>query len=62
VRDSKNPAGPVLSVSADAWTAFVESARRGEFGRTVRSTIPRLDGLRTQISAPAVVGGCADLI
>ncbi|BDD73811.1 DUF397 domain-containing protein [Streptomyces violaceoruber] len=29
VRDSKNPYGPELSFRADAWTAFVESLRRG---------------------------------
>ncbi|MET9546924.1 DUF397 domain-containing protein [Streptomyces sp. NPDC006627] len=26
IRDSKNPDGPALSVSADAWTAFVSWA------------------------------------
>ncbi|AIJ14353.1 MULTISPECIES: DUF397 domain-containing protein [Streptomyces] len=29
VRDSKNPVGPTLRFQADAWTAFVESLRRG---------------------------------
>ncbi|MFD6420751.1 DUF397 domain-containing protein [Streptomyces sp. NPDC060198] len=27
VRDSKNPAGPVLTISARAWTAFVNVVR-----------------------------------
>ncbi|WP_432133375.1 DUF397 domain-containing protein [Streptomyces sp. bgisy154] len=27
VRDSKNPAGPVLTVSRAAWLAFVRAAR-----------------------------------
>lgn len=27
VRDSKNPAGPVLVVRADAWQAFVDGLR-----------------------------------
>ncbi|MFD4665913.1 DUF397 domain-containing protein [Streptomyces halstedii] len=27
VRDSKNPAGPVLLLGADAWQAFVEGLR-----------------------------------
>jgi hypothetical protein len=27
VRDSKNPAGPVLVVGADAWRAFVDGLR-----------------------------------
>jgi hypothetical protein len=27
VRDSKNPASPMLVVSADAWTAFMGSSR-----------------------------------
>jgi hypothetical protein len=29
VRDSKDPAGPVLSFDPAAWTRFVESTRRG---------------------------------
>jgi hypothetical protein len=29
VRDSKRATGPMLSVDADAWTAFVEQAARG---------------------------------
>jgi hypothetical protein len=32
IRDSKNPAGPALVVTADAWTAFVGSVTAGEFG------------------------------
>ncbi|MET7615700.1 DUF397 domain-containing protein [Streptomyces sp. NPDC005408] len=28
VRDSKNPAGPVLVIGAASWTAFVEGVRR----------------------------------
>ncbi|WP_051732158.1 Scr1 family TA system antitoxin-like transcriptional regulator [Kitasatospora phosalacinea] len=32
VRDSKDPQGPVLSVSPAAWSAFVEAAGRGGFG------------------------------
>ncbi|MFI0943201.1 DUF397 domain-containing protein [Streptomyces sp. NPDC021020] len=31
VRDSKNPTGPALSVPADAFAAFVEGVKRGEF-------------------------------
>jgi hypothetical protein len=31
VRDSKDPAGPVLTFTADGWTAFLDGARRGEF-------------------------------
>ncbi|MDG4762984.1 DUF397 domain-containing protein [Solwaraspora sp. WMMD406] len=31
VRDSKNPAGPVLIFTADEWDAFVGGARDGEF-------------------------------
>ncbi|WP_431996129.1 DUF397 domain-containing protein [Streptomyces fungicidicus] len=27
VRDSKNPSGPVLTVGADAWQAFVDGLR-----------------------------------
>ncbi|MFI7021791.1 DUF397 domain-containing protein [Micromonospora sp. NPDC049900] len=27
VRDSKDPSGPVLTVSPDAWTAFVRQVR-----------------------------------
>jgi hypothetical protein len=28
VRDSKDPAGPVLRVSSDAWSALIETIRR----------------------------------
>jgi hypothetical protein len=31
VRDSKNPDGPVLSVGAPAWTAFLDGVRAGDF-------------------------------
>ncbi len=31
VRDSKDPAGPVLRFSADAWRAFIVDVRDGEF-------------------------------
>ncbi|GHJ36687.1 DUF397 domain-containing protein [Streptomyces sp. TS71-3] len=32
VRDSKNPSGPVLDFSADAFSSFVAGVRSGEFG------------------------------
>ena len=32
VRDSKNPDGPVLSSSAEAFACFVEGVKAGEFG------------------------------
>ncbi|MET9397054.1 DUF397 domain-containing protein [Kitasatospora sp. NPDC002965] len=32
VRDSKDPQGPALIFSADAFTAFVDAVRAGEFG------------------------------
>jgi predicted secreted Zn-dependent protease len=31
MRDSKNPAGPALSVSAQAWSSFVRGIKHGEF-------------------------------
>ncbi len=31
VRDSKDPAGPALSVSAAQWVAFTAGVRAGEF-------------------------------
>jgi len=31
VRDSKNPAGAVLSFTEQEWTAFVEGVEAGEF-------------------------------
>ncbi|MET9219764.1 DUF397 domain-containing protein [Streptomyces sp. NPDC088197] len=31
VRDSKDPQGPVLSFSPEAWTAFVTDVDRGAF-------------------------------
>lgn len=32
VRDSKNPAGPVLAVPLDQWRSFLGSVRTGQFG------------------------------
>jgi uncharacterized protein DUF397 len=32
VRDSKNPDGPVLRFSADAWQAFVSNIKAGQLG------------------------------
>jgi hypothetical protein len=32
VRDSKNPAGPALTISPRAWTAFIASVRAGQIG------------------------------
>lgn len=29
IRDSKDPEGPVLRVSAEAWRGFVDAVRRG---------------------------------
>lgn len=34
VRDSKNPAGPVLLFTRGEWDAFVEGAKDGEFDLT----------------------------
>ena len=31
VRDSKDPAGPVLAVSAAGWTSFIAALRAGTF-------------------------------
>ncbi|MER5970988.1 DUF397 domain-containing protein [Streptomyces sp. NPDC002055] len=31
VRDSKNPAGPALLVTAEAWSSFVTAVSAGEF-------------------------------
>ena len=31
VRDSKNPAGPALTVTASEWAAFTTGIRTGEF-------------------------------
>lgn len=33
VRDSKDPAGPVLRFTPGEWTAFVAAVRDGEFDR-----------------------------
>ena len=33
VRDSKDPDGPRLNFSADAFAAFVDGVKRGDFGR-----------------------------
>ena len=32
VRDSKDPAGPVLVFGPDAWRAFLDGVRSGDFG------------------------------
>ncbi|MCT2592476.1 DUF397 domain-containing protein [Streptomyces sp. N2-109] len=32
VRDSKNPTGPVLNASVDAFASFVAGVKGGEFG------------------------------
>lgn len=32
LRDSKNPSGPVLRFSADAWQAFVANIKAGQLG------------------------------
>ncbi|MBM9509037.1 DUF397 domain-containing protein [Actinacidiphila acididurans] len=32
VRDSKNPTGPALLFTVDAWAAFLAGLARGEFG------------------------------
>ena len=34
VRDSKDPSGPRLTFTADAWTAFVSGVRKGDFPTT----------------------------
>lgn len=31
VRDSKDPTGPVLAVSLDAWAVFLEAVQSGQF-------------------------------
>jgi hypothetical protein len=31
LRNSKDPSGPVLALSRDEWTAFLDGVRRGEF-------------------------------
>ncbi|MFF4934978.1 DUF397 domain-containing protein [Streptomyces griseofuscus] len=32
VRDSKNPAGPILDIPADSFSSFVASVKTGQFG------------------------------
>lgn len=32
VRDSKDPAGPVLAFTSDEWVMFVAGVKAGEFG------------------------------
>lgn len=32
VRDSKDPEGPALTFSANAWSVFLHAVRDGEFG------------------------------
>ena len=40
VRDSKNPAGPKLIFTRQAWVAFVEDVKRGPGGDVVRAGWP----------------------
>lgn len=35
VRDSKDPAGPAMAFTTDAWAAFTAAVRRGEFSSAV---------------------------
>lgn len=37
MRDSKDPAGPVLTFTAAEWEAFMDGARKGEFDDIGRS-------------------------
>ncbi len=39
LRDSKDPDGPVLRFSLDAWIAFVAGVRAAEFDRSGLSTM-----------------------
>jgi hypothetical protein len=38
VRDSKDPAGPVLTFTAPEWSAFLAGVRDGEFDLTPAKT------------------------
>jgi hypothetical protein len=31
MRDSKNPTGPVLTFTPDAWAAFIEGVKHGDY-------------------------------
>jgi hypothetical protein len=37
VRDSKDPAGPVLTFAPDAWAGFLAAVKRGEYPATKQS-------------------------
>lgn len=41
VRDSKDPAGPVLQFTPDEWSAFIGGARNGEFDGFGKELSPR---------------------
>lgn len=45
IRDSKNPAGPVLRVSAEAWSTFVDAVRED----LIRSRLGGLPRMRQQV-------------
>jgi hypothetical protein len=36
VRDSKDPASPVISFAPDSWRTFVDQVRTGKFDRPTR--------------------------
>jgi hypothetical protein len=37
VRDSKNPEGPILEYTTDAWSTFLDGARQGRFDHPRRA-------------------------
>jgi Domain of unknown function (DUF397) len=46
LRNSRDPAGPVLSFTPTEWDAFLRGARRGEFDQF--GTRPRTSGARDE--------------
>jgi hypothetical protein len=51
VRDSKDPAGPVLRYSPDSWRLFLSEARRGTFDQLL--SLASLRPMRRAIFVPA---------
>jgi Domain of unknown function (DUF397) len=36
IRDSKDPGGPILTYSAQEWTAFTEGVKNGDFNDIIK--------------------------
>jgi hypothetical protein len=59
LRDSKDPDGPALTLTASEWVAFIAGVEAGEFDPTVLA--PDGNGLPRACSAP-LASSCGDSV